>query len=170
MSRAESYDDTYTESQVIMTSVKIIAPFTLTYGMFLSLHGADTPGGSFQGGAIIGVTVIMLAFAFGIEPTRKWLKNSLVVGLVTGGVTIFIATGLATIALGGNFLEYDAFVEAFGIAHYWGMEAIEVGGVALIVAGVVITLFFATAAGFTPDRLGGDLETNDLESEVSEDD
>ncbi|TYL37499.1 cation:proton antiporter [Natronococcus pandeyae] len=152
MSQSESYDDAYTESQVIMTSVKIIAPFTLTYGMFLSLHGADTPGGSFQGGAIIGVTVLMLAFAFGIEPTRAWLKNSFVVGLVTGGVAIFIGTGFATMALGGNFLEYNAFVETFGIAHYWGMEAIEVGGVALIVAGVIMTLFFATASGFTPTR------------------
>ncbi|WP_440772625.1 MnhB domain-containing protein [Natronorubrum sp. DTA28] len=152
MSQTDSYDDTYTESQVIMTTVKIIAPFTLTYGMFMSLHGADTPGGSFQGGAIIGVTVLMLAFAFGIEPTRQWLKNSFVVGLVTGGVTIFVATGLATMALGGSFLEYDTFTETFGIAHYWGMEAIEVGGVALIVAGVVITLFFATAAGFVPER------------------
>jgi multicomponent Na+:H+ antiporter subunit B len=150
MSQSDSYGDTYTESQVIMTSVKIIAPFTLTYGMFLSLHGADTPGGSFQGGTIIGVTVLMLAFAFGIEPTRQWLRNSLVVSLVAGGVAIFIATGFATMALGYNFLEFRAFEETFGIAHYWGMEAIEVGGVALIVAGVIITLFFAMAAGFTP--------------------
>jgi len=153
--------DTYTESQVILTSVKIIAPFTLTYGLFMTFHGADTPGGSFQGGAIIGVTVLMLAFAFGIEPTREWLKNSLVVGLVTGGVAIFIATGLATIALGGNFLEYDQFTQQFGIAHYWGMEAIEIGGVALIVAGVVMTLFFATAAGFPPDDREADPGVSD---------
>ena len=76
MSNADSYDDTYTESQVIMTSVKIIAPFILTYGMFMSLHGADTPGGSFQGGAIIGVTVLMLAFAFGPNPARSRFHQS----------------------------------------------------------------------------------------------
>ena len=148
------YEDTYTESQVILTAVKIIAPFTLTYGMFMTLHGADTPGGSFQGGAIIGVTVLMLAFAFGIEPTRQWLKNSALVGLVAGGVAIFIGVGLATIALGGAFLEYRLFDTILGIPDgtKWGMEAIEVGGIALIVAGVVITLFFATAAGFTPQR------------------
>ena len=142
------YEDTYTESQVILNAVKIIAPFTLTYGMFMTLHGADTPGGSFQGGAIIGVTVLMLAFAFGIEPTRRWLKNTVIVSLVAGGVAIFVGVGLATMALGGAFLQY----EMFGISPKWGMEAIEVGGIALIVAGVVITLFFATAAGFTPER------------------
>ncbi len=148
---ADDVADTYTESQVIMTAVKVIAPFTLTYGMFMTLHGADTPGGGFQGGAIVGVTILMLAFAFGIEPTRRWLRNSVLVSLVTGGVVVFTGVGLATIALGGNFLEYDRFSE-IGIAGKWGMEAIEVGGVSLIVSGVVITLFFAMAAGFTAER------------------
>ena len=147
--------DTYTESQVILNAVKIIAPFTLTYGLFMAFHGADTPGGSFQGGAIIGVTVLMIAFAFGIEPTRQWLSNTVLVGLVAGGVAIFVGVGFAAMALGGNFLEYDVFYELYGLRQKWGMEAIEVGGIALIVSGVVITLFFATAAGFTPTRTDG---------------
>lgn len=146
--------DTYSESQVILTSVRIIAPFTLTYGLFLALHGADTPGGSFQGGAIIGVTILMIAFAFGIEPTREWLHPGVITALVTGGMVVFIGVGLATIVLGGAFLEYSQFTDTFGIAVKWGMEAIEVGGIALIVAGVVITLFFATAAGHYPESEG----------------
>lgn len=175
----ESFDDTYTESQVIMTTVKIIAPFTLTFGLFMVLHGADTPGGSFQGGAIVGVTVLMLAFAFGIEPTRQWLRNSFLVGLVTGGVAIFAGIGLGTILLGGNFLEYEQIYDVLGIKGKWGMEAIEIGGIALIVSGVVITLFFAMASGFTPERQGGggsgeSLETagapDSTDAEVSDDD
>lgn len=148
--------DTYTESQVILTAVRIIAPFTMTYGLFLALHGADTPGGSFQGGAIIGVTILMIAFAFGVEPTRNWLHEGVVAGMVTGGVILFIGVGFATIALGGNFLQYELFESVLGIPDgtKWGMEAIEVGGIALIVAGVVITLFFATAAGHYPPREG----------------
>ena len=143
---------TYTESQVILTAVRIIAPFTITYGLFLALHGADTPGGSFQGGAIIGVTFLMIAFAFGIEATRDWIPNGIVAGMVTGGVAIFIGVGLATIVLGGNFLEYRMFETVLNIPDgtKWGMEAIEVGGIAAIVAGVVITLFFATAAAYIP--------------------
>ena len=168
---ADPIDDTYTESQVIMTAVQIIAPFTLTYGLFMTFHGADTPGGSFQGGAIIGVTVLMLAFAFGIEPTRQWIRNSLLVGLVAGGVAVFVGVGLAAIALGGNFLQYDRFADVLGIPDgtKWGMEAIEVGGIALIVAGVVVTLFFATAAGFPPDVREGAGESMDSdESTVSD--
>ncbi|MFP8891801.1 MnhB domain-containing protein [Natrialbaceae archaeon A-CW2] len=170
--RTTGYEDTYTESQVILTAVKIIAPFTLTYGMFMTLHGADTPGGSFQGGAIIGVTILMLAFAFGIEPTRQWLKNSVIVSLVAGGVAIFVGVGLATMALGGNFLQYELFDTELGIPDgtKWGMEAIEVGGIALIVAGVVITLFFATAAGFTPEGRSYRPDSTDSDDEVISDD
>ena len=154
MSRGMEFDDTYVESQVILTTVKLVAPFVLTYGLFLALHGADTPGGSFQGGAIIGVTILMLAFAFGIEPTRQWVRNGVLVALVGGGVAIFIGVGLATMALGGAFLEYRLFEEVLGIPDgtKWGMEAIEVGGIALIVAGVFIGVFFATASGFSRER------------------
>lgn len=183
-SNAESVDDTYTESQVIMTAVKILAPFTFTYGMFMIFHGADTPGGSFQGGTIVGVTVLMLAFAFGIEPTRQWLRNSVLVGLATGGVVIFAGVGLAMMALGGNFLEYDRLYDVLHIKAKWGLEAIEVGGVSLIVSSIIITLFFAMAAGFAAEpRSGtGGLEptdspatgptngTIDADAEVSDDD
>ncbi|WP_226479724.1 MnhB domain-containing protein [Natrinema amylolyticum] len=150
-----SVDDTYTESQVIMTAVKIIAPFTLTYGLFMTFHGGDAPGGGFQGGTIVGVTVLMLAFAFGIEPTRRWLRNSFLVGIVTGGVVIFGAIGLGMIALGGKFLEFDQLYEVLHVKQKWGLEAVEIGGISLIVSGVIISLFFTMAAGFTPERPSG---------------
>ncbi|ELY67176.1 MnhB domain-containing protein [Natrinema versiforme] len=149
------YDDTYTESQVIMTAVKIIAPFTLTYGLFMTFHGGDAPGGGFQGGTIVGVTVLMLAFAFGIEPTRQWLKNSVLTGLVAGGVVIFGAIGLGMIALGGDFLEFTMLKEVFHIKPKWGLEAVEIAGISLIVSGVIISLFFTMAAGFSPERPSG---------------
>lgn len=171
------YDDTYTESQVIMTAVKIIAPFTLTYGLFMTFHGGDAPGGGFQGGTIVGVTVLMLAFAFGIEPTRQWLRNSLLVGLVTGGVVIFGAIGLAMVALGGNFLEFYQLKEVFHVKPKWGLEAVEIAGISLIVAGTMITLFFAMASGFSPDRPSGTGGTSmagerreSADREVSDDD
>ena len=168
---SDPYDDTYTESQVIMTAVKIIAPFTLTYGLFMTFHGGGAPGGGFQGGTIVGVTVLMLAFAFGIEPTRQWLRNSFLVGLITGGVVIFGAIGLGMIALGGNFLEFYQLKEVFHIKPKWGLEAIEIAGISLIVSGVIISLFFSMAAGFTPERpsgTGGREASTDRE--VSDDD
>ncbi|MCL7417077.1 MAG: cation:proton antiporter [Halalkalicoccus sp.] len=113
--------------------------------------GADAPGGGFQGGAVIGVVVLMLAFAFGIEPTREWLDNRVVTGLIAGGVLAFGAIGLASMLLGGAFLQYDLLP----IHHptRYGIEGIEILGIAAIVSGTVIGLFFVTAAGFTAEAL-----------------
>jgi multicomponent Na+:H+ antiporter subunit B len=137
----------YVESQVIMTTVQVIAPFSLAYGLFLMFHGSDTPGGSFQGGAVIGATVLMIAFAFGIEPTRDWLRNRTVVGLAAGGTATFALVGLVPMLFGDSFLAHPAYDEQLGIATKWGLEAIEIGGVAPIVAGIVVGLFFVIAAG-----------------------
>jgi multicomponent Na+:H+ antiporter subunit B len=148
----------YTESQVIMTTVKAVIPFVLTYGMFITFHGTSSPGGGFQGGALIASVVLMIAFAFGIESTREWLSNTLVVGLGTVGVAIFAGIALVPMALGENFLDYTAYYpvlgDTLGLKEYefvkYGMEAVEIGGIAFIVSGVLMGLFFALAAGVTP--------------------
>jgi multicomponent Na+:H+ antiporter subunit B len=132
-----------------MTTVRVVAPFVLTYGFFLTFHGADSPGGGFQGGALVAVVVLMLGFAFGIQPTREWVGRGLMAGLSAGGVIVFTGVGLGALALGGSFLEYGRFEPIVG--HHgtkWGMEAVEIGGVAAIVAGVIMGLFFLTAAGY----------------------
>ncbi len=139
----------YTESQIIMTAVRFVTPFILTYGLFMTFHGADSPGGGFQGGALIGVVVLMLAFAFGARPTREWIGNGLVTALATGGVIVFVGVGLGAIAYGGEFLEYGRYTPLLGTdATKYGMEAIEIGGIAAIVSGVIMGLFFLTAAGY----------------------
>lgn len=153
--RDHGHEHVYTESPIIMTTVRTTSLFALVYGLFLVFHGADTPGGSFQGGAIIGATVLMIAFAFGIEPTREWIANQTVVALVGGGAFVFTAVGLIPMAFGGRFLEHPLFEAQFGINTKWGLEAIEVGGVAPIVAGAVIGLFYVIAAGLAGQEADG---------------
>jgi multicomponent Na+:H+ antiporter subunit B len=153
----------YTESQVIMTTVKAVIPFVLTYGLFITFHGTSSPGGGFQGGALVASVVLMIAFAFGIESTRVWLANRLVVGLGTLGVAIFAGIALVPMALGENFLEYTAYYpvlgDILGLKEYefvkYGMEAVEIGGIAFIVSGVLMGLFFTLAAGVTPPSGAG---------------
>lgn len=151
---SEIGESVYIESKVIMTTVRFLAPFSLTFALFLVFHGADTPGGSFQGGAIAGATILMMAFAFGIDPTRHWIANTSLVVLTAGGVIAFAAVGLIPMAVGGAFLEHPSFDATFGIATKWGLEAVEVAGIAPIVSGAIVGLFFAIAAGFVPLQIG----------------
>ncbi|ACM56441.1 MnhB domain-containing protein [Halorubrum lacusprofundi] len=138
----------YTESQVIMPTVKVVAPFAFTYGLFITFHGSGSPGGGFQGGAIMAAVVFMIAFAFGIESTRDWLANTVVVALAVGGALAFAAIGLVPVALGGAFLQYDLLPIPILDPVKYGMEAVEVVGIAPIVAGVLMGLFFLLARGF----------------------
>lgn len=147
-----------------MTAVRAIAPFTLTYALFLTFHGAESAGGGFQGGAIAAATILMIAFAFGIGPTRDWLRNRTLVLLATGGVAMFALVGLIPMGVGGTFLEHGSYYTAFDIKTKWGLEAVEIVGIAPIVSGVIVALFFVLAAGF----IGGGIERLPEESEPTE--
>ncbi|WP_262176519.1 Na(+)/H(+) antiporter subunit B [Haloarcula laminariae] len=137
----------YVESTIIMTTVRVVAPFVLTFALFIMFHGADTPGGGFQGGVIAGSVVMMLAFAFGIDSTRQWLDIRIVAALASGGVLLFAGIGLGAMALGGNFLEYHLYEPYLHHASKYGIELVELG-IGGIVASVAIGLFFLLAAGF----------------------
>jgi len=148
--RPSGMDTTYVESQVIMSTVRVVTPFAFTYGLFLTFHGGGSPGGGFQGGAIVGTTVLMIAFAFGIEPTRDWLRNSVVVALAAGGVLAFALVGLVPLAADGRFLEHAVYGDEFDLSHgsKYALEGVEILGIAPIVSAIVIALFFVIAAGF----------------------
>lgn len=140
----------YIESEVIMSAVRVVVPFVLTFGLYITFHGADSPGGGFQGGALVGAVVLMLAFAFGIDSTRRWLGPKIVTLVAALGVAVFAAIGFGSVALGGNFLEYARY--PLDHPTKLGIEAVEIGGIALIVAGVITGLFFLTAAGPAGDE------------------
>lgn len=148
-------EDIYIESPVIMTTVRLVAPLTLTYGLYTAFHGAASPGGAFQGGTIVGATVLMIAFAFGIAPTRRWIANDLVVGLMAGGTVFFGFTGLLGF-VGGTFLDHGLLYR-LGVKKgvKWSMELLEIGGIFLILIGTFVGLFFVMASGFN-QVYGGD--------------
>lgn len=135
----------YVESTIIMTTVRLVAPFVFTFGLFVMFHGADSSGGGFQGGVIVGTVVLLLGIAFGIEPTRDWVGPILPIAAVGLGLFAFLGVGFGSILVGGAFLEYNAFDIPHGSKY--SIELVELG-IGLIVSGIVAGLVFAiTAAG-----------------------
>ena len=144
---------TYVESTIIMTTVRIISPFVFTFGLFVMLHGAESAGGGFQGGVILASSIIMIAFAFGIEPTRDWLSETLIRSAIAGGVGLFALIGLGAIVARGEFLEYAAYGIHHGVKY--GIELVELG-IGSVVSGVIVALFMSLAAGYAVDEDGGE--------------
>ncbi|WP_121822159.1 MnhB domain-containing protein [Halostella salina] len=142
-----SYEDQipYVESTIIMTTVRVVAPFVLTLGLFVMFHGAGSAGGGFQGGVVVGSVILMLAFAFGIEAVRDWINPAAVLGVIGLGVGTFVAIGLGSVALGGAFLEYGRY-GSLTVVKY-SIELVELG-IGAIVTGVVVGLFFLIAGGY----------------------
>jgi multicomponent Na+:H+ antiporter subunit B len=134
----------YVESPLIMTTVRVIAPFVFTFGLFVMFHGADSSGGGFQGGVIVGTVVLMLGIAFGIETTRSWVGSTLPIALIGVGVLAFLLIGVGSVLLGGAFLEYQVY--GFDEATKYGIELVELA-IGLVVSGTVTGFFFVLASG-----------------------
>lgn len=137
----------YSESTVVTTTARAVAPFALTYGVYVVLHGADSPGGGFQGGVIAASVFVLMAFSFGIRPTREWIDGRVITGLVAGGLVLFSLVLVSTIAVGGNALE----LPALPVAVKWSVELVELS-IGAIVTGVVTGLFFLGSLGMRGDE------------------
>ena len=151
---SERAPQTYVESTIIMTTVRVISPFTFAYGLYVMFHGAESAGGGFQGGVILAASLILVAFAFGIEPTRDWLGDTPIRVAILAGISTFLLIGLIPLLLGGNFLEYATFT--FHHGPKYGIELVELG-IGAIVFGVILSLFLSLAAGFQAEN-GGESE------------
>ncbi len=142
--------EAFTDSPVVTTTVRLLAPFVLTYGLFTLFHGTTSVGGGFQGGVIAAAMVVTIAFAVGIRQTVAWLDTRALWGLVVAGPLVFGLVAFAGIATGGAFLQFDLL--PIPKASVYATEAVEVG-IGATVAAVVVVLFVQIADGYSePDQ------------------
>jgi multicomponent Na+:H+ antiporter subunit B len=141
LSRPAAERAPYVESTIIMTTVRVIVPFVLTLGVFVMFHGASSAGGGFQGGVIAATTVVMLGFAFGIDPIAARLRNTHLSLLVLGGLGAFLLVGFGGYFVGGNFLQVSGYESLVHHGSKYSIELVELG-IGVVVAGVITGLFF----------------------------
>ncbi|MFV1950522.1 MAG: Na(+)/H(+) antiporter subunit B [Nitrospinota bacterium] len=130
---------------IVRTITRILIPFIQLYGLYVIMHGDSGPGGGFQGGVILGSSIILYVIVFGVDQGRKIISEKLSDTLNSIGVLIYAGIGLICMIFGGKYLEYN--ILPLGSAHFAshiGMLGIEIG-VGITVAAVMITIFFETA-------------------------
>jgi multicomponent Na+:H+ antiporter subunit B len=123
---------------------KLMIPFMLLFALYVQFHGDFGPGGGFQAGVIAAAAVILYGVIFGLPVARRVVPDRLVETLMAAGVLLFAGTGLAGLALGGNYLDY--FVLAADPVHgqHRGIFWVE-AGVLLTVFGVMLKVFYMFA-------------------------
>ena len=134
---------------ILETTVRLMVPFIQLYGLYVIVHGHYSPGGGFQGGVILGASVILLALGLGLPASKEYLTESTDIIMANVGALIF--TGIAALCalLGGMFLDYSALTNILPIDPIsWrshGIFLVEVG-VGMGVMTIMVSIYWDMAS------------------------
>ncbi|MDQ7791655.1 MAG: Na(+)/H(+) antiporter subunit B [Clostridia bacterium] len=133
------------ENIIRKTAARLSIPFIQLYALYVIAHGELGPGGGFQGGVILGASVILFILAYGMEEGVNRVKQWKTDVLNSVGVLLYGGIGILCLFLGGKYLQYNVLpVSDPKLASQLGIIGIEIG-VGITVAAIMITLFIETA-------------------------
>jgi energy-converting hydrogenase B subunit I len=133
-------------SRIVKTITNVAFPFIMIYGLYVIAHGHLTPGGGFQGGAIVASGLAMLLVAYGSIWVVGKIKEKHLSVLESIGAIGFIGLGFIGVLL---ILFYTSYSASFFKNFLIGQDVIpifnEIGkGLANInTAGVLPLMNFA---------------------------
>ncbi|NNF17801.1 MAG: DUF4040 domain-containing protein [Gammaproteobacteria bacterium] len=140
--RRRNTEDTGRKKLVILRVVaKLFFPLILLFALYVLFHGDYGPGGGFQAGVIFATGFILYALAFGLSNSQQLIPHQLLYVMAAAGVLIYGLVGIASMLLGGKFLEYQVLANDPVTGQHVGILLIETG-VAITVAAVVLIIYY----------------------------
>lgn len=130
-------------SPIVLLGARLLSPYIMLFGMYVIIHGHYSPGGGFQGGALLAASVLLIRVAGGRRLARLQIQEFATTPLAVIGVVIYFATGLVSMAMGGYFLDYAALpIPGMDPAwlRYTGILIIEVG-IGLAVMAILVMIY-----------------------------
>lgn len=101
-------------SRVVRTVADVMVIPIIVFGIYLIIHGHLTPGGGFQGGAVIASSTALLIISYGVMGKHKDTLSS----LESTGLTLFILLALMGLGytmfynlLAGEGIIFGEFIE-----------------------------------------------------------
>lgn len=122
---------------IIKTGCRILIPFIQLFALYVIAHGHHSPGGGFQGGVILGASVILFAISHDLRTAVRRMSEKLIAILCAVGVLIYAGTGALCLLLKQNFLDYGALAGVLHVdpitARSHGILMVEIGvGIAVL--------------------------------------
>jgi len=90
-------------TRIVRAAAGILFPFVLIFGFYIVAHGHLTPGGGFQGGAVIATGIVLLIAAFGAGEIGRRISPGALKGSEALGLLLFIGTAALAFGFGGTF-------------------------------------------------------------------
>ncbi len=88
-------------SELLVTSAQILVPIIFLFGAYVFMNGHLTPGGGFQGGAIIASGIALSIMA---NPNRE-INHHAILWIESISGVAFVILGILGLALAGGFLD-----------------------------------------------------------------
>jgi multicomponent Na+:H+ antiporter subunit B len=141
----ERIDTLWTPRDLIVTTVcRLLIPFIQLFGLYVIAHGHYSPGGGFQGGVILGASIILLAISHDLRTALKRIGEKVTGLLCSAGVFIYSGTGVLCLLMGLNFLDYSGLTSVLNVdpitARSHGILIVEIG-VGLSVMAAMIWIY-----------------------------
>jgi len=101
-SSAEKKSRLYAESsEIVQTTLSILFPIILLFGVYIFINGHLTPGGGFQGGAVVASALLFFILA---RPNDS-ISHALLMKIETSSGFTYVMLGLLGVYLAGGFLD-----------------------------------------------------------------
>ncbi|MEW6429279.1 MAG: hydrogen gas-evolving membrane-bound hydrogenase subunit E [Thermodesulfobacteriota bacterium] len=135
---------------ILREASRLLVPPMQLFALYVVAHGHHSPGGGFQGGVILGASLILLAVSFDLRWVLGRIRERTLLLFAGVGVSIYAGIGALCLVLGGNFLAYghwkDILRSSEEMAHSHGMLGVEIG-VAITVMCIMVSLYLDLASG-----------------------
>lgn len=131
------------ESPIVLLGARLLSPYIMVFGWYVIFHGHYSPGGGFQGGALLAASILLIRVAGGSHIAKLQLKEYLNTPIAALGIFIYFATGLVAMLAGGYYLDYS-YLPIPGVEAAWlryiGILIIEIG-IGLTVMAVLVMIY-----------------------------
>jgi multicomponent Na+:H+ antiporter subunit B len=132
--------------RVIRVVSAALLPFILVFALYVLFHGDFGPGGGFQAGVIFASGFVLYGLVFGLDRAQQVVPPAALWSLVSVGLLAYVGLGVATMLLGGSFLDYDTLDPSHPeTGQHLGILLVETA-IGVTVAAVMTTIFFGFAS------------------------
>jgi len=77
-------------SRIVESIASLVFIPILVFGLYIMVHGHLTPGGGFQGGAIVGSAIAMIFVAYGTIEANKHFKLTSLLSIMAGAAVVYL--------------------------------------------------------------------------------
>ena len=133
-----------THNLVLRVVSKTLIPLIIMFALYVQFHGDFGPGGGFQAGVIMSAAIILYTLVFGLDAAERVMPPMALRILASLGVLLYGGVGVATLFMGGNYLNYTVLASTQIAGQHLGILLVELG-VGITVFAVMLIIFFAFA-------------------------